>query len=65
MPGSHAHAGASHAHGTPAQEAAGRLDQIELDAIRECLARCNGNISVTARTLGISRNTLYRKLRQG
>ena len=42
---------------------ASRLQQIELDAIRECVARCGGNISVAARTLGISRNTLYRKLR--
>ena len=60
----HAHAHAPAAHATP-HVPAGRLDQIELDAIRECLARCGGNISVTARTLGISRNTLYRKLRQG
>ncbi|MGE5097785.1 MAG: sigma-54-dependent Fis family transcriptional regulator [Betaproteobacteria bacterium] len=41
-----------------------RLRQIELEAIRECVARCGGNISVAARTLGIARNTLYRKLRQ-
>jgi len=42
-----------------------RLDSIELEAIRECVARCEGNITRAARTLGISRNTLYRKLRQG
>ncbi len=62
----HLHAAAHpHAAAQPAtpHAPAGRLQQIELDAIRECVARCGGNISVAARTLGISRNTLYRKLR--
>jgi transcriptional regulator of acetoin/glycerol metabolism len=42
----------------------GGLRRIELEAIRECVMRCHGNLSLAARTLGIGRNTLYRKLRQ-
>lgn len=38
------------------------LDQIEAQMVESVLAKCNGNISAAARTLGISRNTLYRKL---
>ena len=33
--------------------------------IRNALASANGNISVASRRLGISRNTIYRKLRWG
>ena len=33
-------------------------------AIREAIARCGRNMSEAARQLGISRNTLYRRLRQ-
>jgi transcriptional regulator of acetoin/glycerol metabolism len=43
---------------------AGGLRRIELEAIRECVLRSQGNLSLAARTLGIGRNTLYRKLRQ-
>ena len=39
-----------------------RLDQIELDAIQRALNESAGNVSAAARRLGISRNTLYRKL---
>ncbi|QID17498.1 sigma-54-dependent Fis family transcriptional regulator [Nitrogeniibacter mangrovi] len=39
-----------------------RLAVIERDAIDQALAASNGNISQAARRLGISRNTLYRKL---
>jgi transcriptional regulator of acetoin/glycerol metabolism len=42
----------------------GGLRHIELEAIRACVVRCGGNMSLAARTLGIGRNTLYRKLRQ-
>jgi len=40
------------------------LRRVQCDAIRDCIARCGGNVSVAARELGISRNTLYRKLRE-
>lgn len=40
----------------------GRLEEIERDMIQRTLEAENGNISSTARRLGISRNTLYRKL---
>ncbi len=39
------------------------LQARELQAIREALDAAQGNISVAARQLGISRNTIYRKLR--
>jgi transcriptional regulator with PAS, ATPase and Fis domain len=38
------------------------LDQIELQAVERMLKECKGNVSAAARALGISRNTLYRKL---
>ncbi|HEX7813228.1 MAG TPA: sigma-54-dependent Fis family transcriptional regulator [Burkholderiales bacterium] len=40
------------------------LEQIELQAIQETVRHNNGNISAAARMLGVSRTTLYRKLRQ-
>ncbi|WP_079435895.1 sigma-54-dependent Fis family transcriptional regulator [Zoogloea sp. LCSB751] len=40
----------------------GRLEEIERDMIQRTLEAENGNISAAARRLGISRNTLYRKL---
>lgn len=39
------------------------LADMEASAISSTLARAGGNIAETARKLGISRNTLYRKLR--
>lgn len=40
------------------------LRTTELRLIRDCLARHGGNVSAAARELGITRTTLYRKLRQ-
>jgi transcriptional regulator of acetoin/glycerol metabolism len=39
------------------------LDDIEVDAIRRAVDAARGNISEAAKQLGISRNTIYRKLR--
>ena len=39
------------------------LDAVELDLIRRTLAAVGGNISEASKRLGISRNTIYRKLR--
>jgi transcriptional regulator of acetoin/glycerol metabolism len=36
---------------------------MEIDAIRKAVADCGGNISEASKRLGISRNTIYRKLR--
>jgi transcriptional regulator of acetoin/glycerol metabolism len=44
------------------EAAAGRLQDLALQAIRDALARNGGNISSAARELGVSRSTLYRKL---
>jgi transcriptional regulator with PAS, ATPase and Fis domain len=38
------------------------LDEIKLDAIASVMREVGGNISAAARRLGVSRNTLYRKL---
>lgn len=40
------------------------LDEAEEQAIREAVARCNGNLSMVAKELGISRPTLYSKLKK-
>lgn len=40
----------------------GELERIELMAIKKALEENRGNISATARQLGISRKTLYRKM---
>jgi transcriptional regulator of acetoin/glycerol metabolism len=39
------------------------LEDIEIDSIRRAVDAAGGNISEAAKTLGISRNTIYRKLR--
>ncbi len=40
------------------------LVQVEIDAIRQALNTHNGNVSAAAKLLGISRNTLTRKLKK-
>ncbi|KAB2966442.1 sigma-54-dependent Fis family transcriptional regulator [Zoogloea sp.] len=39
------------------------LRDIELEAVRAAMARNGGNVSATARSLGVARATLYRKLK--
>ncbi len=41
-----------------------RLDVIEKEEIRKALSICSGNVSHASKMLGISRNTLYRKMKQ-
>ncbi|MDE3012124.1 MAG: sigma-54-dependent Fis family transcriptional regulator [Pseudomonadota bacterium] len=49
----------------PAGESSGRrLQEMEWQTIQEALKRLDGNVSAAARQLGISRNRLYRKLRE-
>jgi sigma-54 dependent transcriptional regulator, acetoin dehydrogenase operon transcriptional activator AcoR len=40
-----------------------RLEDMETEAIRRAVAQAGGNISEASKRLGISRNTIYRKLR--
>ena len=48
----------------PLDPQAGRsLEDIELQSIQRAVDAAGGNISVAAKQLGISRNTIYRKLR--
>ncbi|SAL42418.1 Fis family GAF modulated sigma54 specific transcriptional regulator [Caballeronia peredens] len=42
--------------------ASGRLQEVTASVIAATLARHRGNVSAAARALGISRNTIYRKL---
>ncbi len=39
-----------------------KLEDINLDAVRHALEANHGNVSATARALGVSRNTIYRKI---
>ncbi len=48
---------------TAAPHAAGNLAEISRSAIRHALEASRGNLSAAARQLGISRQTLYRKLK--
>jgi transcriptional regulator of acetoin/glycerol metabolism len=41
------------------------LGDLQDEAIRLALAQCGGNITQASRRLGVSRNTIYRRLRQG
>jgi len=50
-------------HDAPAQEAPRSLQDMEIDAIRRAVDMAGGNISEASKRLGISRNTIYRKLR--
>jgi sigma-54 dependent transcriptional regulator, acetoin dehydrogenase operon transcriptional activator AcoR len=39
------------------------LELLEIEAIEAALRTCGGNISEASKRLGISRNTIYRRLR--
>jgi sigma-54 dependent transcriptional regulator, acetoin dehydrogenase operon transcriptional activator AcoR len=41
----------------------GSLAHIKMESIRQALQVCGGNVSLAARQLNVSRNTIYRKLR--
>ena len=41
----------------------GDLHSLTLHALAQMLARHQGNVSATAKALGVSRNTIYRKKR--
>jgi transcriptional regulator of acetoin/glycerol metabolism len=43
--------------------ATGTLEEIEVETIRRAVQAAGGNISEASKRLGISRNTIYRKLR--
>jgi transcriptional regulator of acetoin/glycerol metabolism len=47
----------------PAAAAPASLEEAEVEMIRRAVEEAGGNISVAARRLSISRNTIYRKLR--
>ncbi|MBP0590329.1 sigma-54-dependent Fis family transcriptional regulator [Paraburkholderia sp. LEh10] len=46
----------------PMQLPGARLQDVQASAIAAAVARHNGNVSAAARMLGISRNTVYRKM---
>lgn len=52
--------------GNPAKSVAPAqtLEETEEKTIRDALSRCNGNLSLVAKELGISRPTLYSKLKK-
>jgi sigma-54 dependent transcriptional regulator, acetoin dehydrogenase operon transcriptional activator AcoR len=46
----------------PSALASGRLQEVTASVIAAALAQHRGNVSAAARALGISRNTIYRKM---
>jgi transcriptional regulator of acetoin/glycerol metabolism len=56
------HKGARLAPGPQPPRPAQNLDELSRAAMRQALENCRGNVSQAARMLGISRQTLYRKL---
>jgi len=42
----------------------GWIEKLEEDALRQALLECEGNISKTAKRLGIGRATIYRKAKK-
>ncbi len=48
----------------PPNGPAGTLDELERQAIVRALAACGGKVTPAAKTLGIDRSTLYRKLKK-
>jgi transcriptional regulator of acetoin/glycerol metabolism len=56
-------AGRDGASGDAAKTPHPSLDELTLDAISQAVDAAQGNISEASRQLGISRNTIYRKLR--
>ena len=56
-------AGAPAAAAAAVPPATGTLEEIEVEMIRRAVQAAGGNISEASKRLGISRNTIYRKLR--
>ncbi|MBL0085691.1 MAG: sigma 54-interacting transcriptional regulator [Ideonella sp.] len=48
---------------TPLPNTTRSLEELEIEAIRHALDAAGGNISEASKRLGVSRNTIYRKLR--
>ncbi|MBQ3733428.1 MAG: sigma-54-dependent Fis family transcriptional regulator [Bacteroidales bacterium] len=40
------------------------LEEMEAEMIRKCVAKCGGNLTAVATTLGITRQTLYNKMKK-
>jgi DNA-binding NtrC family response regulator len=40
------------------------LDEVEKDCIRRTIDRCHGNLTQAAELLGITRQTLYNKMKR-
>jgi len=63
LPGQPVGAGANPVPAAAAEAPPQSLEDVEIQTIRQVLDAAGGNISVAAKRLGISRNTIYRKLR--
>lgn len=48
----------------PTETAVSTLEEMELQMIRKAMEKCNGNLSAVAAQLGITRQTLYNKMKK-
>lgn len=48
----------------PAETTVSTLEEMELQMIRKAMEKCNGNLSAVAALLGITRQTLYNKMKK-
>lgn len=48
----------------PTENAVSTLEEMELQMIRKAMEKCNGNLSAVAAQLGITRQTLYNKMKK-
>ena len=48
----------------PEQQEVTTLEEMEADMIRKCISKCGGNLTAVAATLGITRQTLYNKMKK-
>ncbi|WP_455672859.1 sigma-54-dependent transcriptional regulator [Phocaeicola sp.] len=48
----------------PTEAAVSTLEEMELQMIRKAMEKCNGNLSAVAAQLGITRQTLYNKMKK-
>lgn len=60
----HEHLGLYSSANTPSSNTNATLEEIERKAIAEAISSCNGNLTIVAQKLGVTRQTLYNKIKR-